>query len=152
MPAASEDAHGMFVTLEPTLGAPVEAQISFQLNLVLRPDPAFVPLANLTAPVTVLPVFWAQEGFETLGQEGVATLKAALAAPTAGACSVLALALVSGLVLVAAGLLGCRQAPPAAGGRRTAGLPVVAYDMVPMTEKATVSAVTVFQSSLPPAS
>ncbi len=39
-------------------------QIRFQLNLLLQKDPDFPPLANLGKNLTVLPIFWAQEGYE----------------------------------------------------------------------------------------
>ena len=55
--------HELYIDLEPHLGALVGAQARFQLNLVIRQDPAFPPLANLTDSVTVVPIFWAQEGY-----------------------------------------------------------------------------------------
>ena len=38
--------------------------LRFQLNLLLQKDPDFPPLANLGNNLTVLPIFWAQEGYE----------------------------------------------------------------------------------------
>ena len=56
--------HELYVDLEPHLGAPVGVQIRFQLNMLITPDAAFPPLSNLTEKLTVLPIFWAQEGFK----------------------------------------------------------------------------------------
>ena len=58
--------HELYLDLEPHLGAMLGAQARFQVNIILRPDQAFPPLANLTNPVTVLPVFWLQEGYDQL--------------------------------------------------------------------------------------
>ena len=55
--------HELYIDLEPHLGALLGAQARFQLNLVIRQDSAFPPLANLTNSVTVVPMFWAQEGY-----------------------------------------------------------------------------------------
>lgn len=51
--------------VEPALGALVAVQMRLQVNLMLKRDEAFPPLANLPSGdrVTVLPVFWAQEGY-----------------------------------------------------------------------------------------
>ena len=56
--------HEMYLDLEPQLGAPVGVQIRFQLNLIIESDQDFPPLANLAKNLTVLPIFWAQEGYE----------------------------------------------------------------------------------------
>ena len=58
--------HELYIDLEPHLGALLGVQARFQLNLILRPDRAFPPLANLTHPITVLPIFWVQEGYDQL--------------------------------------------------------------------------------------
>ena len=58
--------HELYLDLEPHLGALLGVQARFQLNLILRPDRAFPPLANLTHPITVLPIFWVQEGYDQL--------------------------------------------------------------------------------------
>ena len=40
--------HESYLDVEPHLGALIGAQARFQANLILTPDPAFPPLANLT--------------------------------------------------------------------------------------------------------
>ena len=55
--------HELYMDLEPHLGSPLSVQARFQLNLVIRKDPGFPPLANLNESVTVVPMFWAQEGY-----------------------------------------------------------------------------------------
>ena len=40
--------HETYLDVEPHFGALIGAQARFQANLILRPDPAFPPLANLT--------------------------------------------------------------------------------------------------------
>ena len=64
MEAPNVDDHEMYLDLEPQLGAPVGIQIRFQLNLLIQRDPDFPPLANLGKNLTVLPIFWAQEGYD----------------------------------------------------------------------------------------
>lgn len=39
--------HGSFIELQPTLGIPVHARLSFQFNFILRDLPRFGPLSKL---------------------------------------------------------------------------------------------------------
>lgn len=78
--------HEFFISLDPVLGVPVAAQVRFQLNLALRRDTSFPPLRRLRTPSDggrplVLPLLWAQEGFDSLGGRRVAMLRLALAVP-----------------------------------------------------------------------
>ena len=71
----------MYIEIEPTLGVPVNMQIRFQVNLLLRQDSAFPPLSNLQQDFTVLPIFWAQEGYETVPDSTLALMDFAILAP-----------------------------------------------------------------------
>ncbi len=107
--APSEADHGVYVELEPTLGVPVAIGISFQVNLLLSPDPVFAPLANLTRPVTVLPVFWAKEGYSNLPPPQVWLLRLALATPRALVLSLIAACAISAIVFLVATILLCQR-------------------------------------------
>ena len=60
------------------------AQARFQVNLVVRQDPSFPPLANLNNSVTVIPLFWAQEGYDELPAGTIQKLALALMLPNIG--------------------------------------------------------------------
>ena len=60
------------------------AQARFQVNLVVRRDPSFPPLANLNNSVTVIPLFWAQEGYDELPAGTIQKLALALMLPNIG--------------------------------------------------------------------
>lgn len=92
--------HELYIDLEPHLGALVGAQARFQLNLVVRRDAAFPPLANLSRPVTVIPLFWLQEGYEKLPSAAMQKLKLALMLPNLLADGLIIVGLVVGVLLV----------------------------------------------------
>ena len=79
-PPTKED-HEMYIEIEPTLGVPVNMQIRFQVNLLLNRDSAFPPLAKLQNDLTVLPVFWAQEGYNTVPDSTLMLMDFAILAP-----------------------------------------------------------------------
>ena len=54
------------------------------MNLVVRRDLSFPPLANLNNSVTVIPLFWAQEGYDELPAETIQKLALALMLPNIG--------------------------------------------------------------------
>ena len=54
------------------------------MNLVVRQDPSFPPLANLNKSVTVIPLFWAQEGYDELPTGTIQKLALALMLPNIG--------------------------------------------------------------------
>ena len=73
-------AHSMYLDVEPKLGVLVGAKIRFQVNLVLKPDPAFEPLSKLKKEA-IVPLFWAEEGYETPPEQTLTFLNAILALP-----------------------------------------------------------------------
>ncbi len=98
--APSPSLHEMFLTVEPTLGIPVQAQVRFQLSLALRRDAAFPPLSQLRLDedeVLALPLLWVQEGFDSLGGARAAALAMALAAPKIAGGAVLVLLFLPGI-------------------------------------------------------
>ena len=54
----------LILTAAHALGDRDPSRIRFQLNLIIESDQDFPPLANLAKNLTVLPIFWAQEGYE----------------------------------------------------------------------------------------
>lgn len=92
--------HELYIDLEPHLGALVGVQARFQLNIVIRPDPAFPPLKNLKNAVTVLPIFWAQEGYDELPENCMQRLNLALLLPDLFADGLIIVCVVVGVVLV----------------------------------------------------
>ena len=54
------------------------------MNLVVRRDLSFPPLANLNNSVTVIPLFWAQEGYDELPAGTIQKLALALMLPNIG--------------------------------------------------------------------
>ena len=95
----SRHQHEFYVSLDPELGVPVSAQVRFQLNLHLRRDAAFPPLSRLPKTPVVLPLLWAQEGFDSLGGWRVAMLKMALAAPVVIEGATMALMFMPGKIM-----------------------------------------------------
>jgi len=77
----TEEDHQMYIEIEPKLGVPVNMQIRFQVNLLLNRDSAFPPLANLSSDLTVLPIFWAQEGYNTVPDSTLMLMDFAILAP-----------------------------------------------------------------------
>ena len=62
------------------MGGLISARARFQINLIIHPDPAFEPLQHLTN-VTVLPIFWATEGYPQLPNNAMQKLQVALLLP-----------------------------------------------------------------------
>merc|ERR1711997_304390 len=56
-------------------------EIRFQVNLLLRRDSAFPPLANLQQDFTVIPIFWAQEGYNTVPDSTLLLMDFAILSP-----------------------------------------------------------------------
>ena len=79
-PAKKHD-HELYIEIEPNLGVPVNMQIRFQVNLLLRRDSAFPPLANLQQDLTVIPIFWAQEGYDTVPDSTLTLMDIAILSP-----------------------------------------------------------------------
>jgi len=102
--------HEFSLQLEPNLGAPVQAKIRFQLNIMVQPDKAYPPMANLTQPLTVLPILWAEEGYDEWED---LCLMVVLAVPYAASVMlVICLAIGAGLLLsFACGAFKRRQTP-----------------------------------------
>jgi len=100
IPPPNSTLHELYIDLEPHLGALVGVQARFQLNLVVRPDPAFPPLANLSDPVTVIPIFWAQEGYNHLTPASMQKLNLALMLPNLFADGVIIICVVIGVLLI----------------------------------------------------
>merc|ERR1719350_1831520 len=92
--------HELYIDLEPHLGALVGAQARFQVNLVVRRDPSFPPLANLNNSVTVIPLFWAQEGYDELPAGTIKKLALALMLPNIVADGIIILCVVIGVLLI----------------------------------------------------
>jgi len=92
--------HELYIDLEPHLGALVGAQARFQVNLVVRRDPSFPPLANLNNTVTVIPLFWAQEGYNELPASVLQKLALALMLPNLFADGIIIFCVVIGVLLI----------------------------------------------------
>ena len=75
-------------------------QIRFQVNLLLSRDEAFPPLKNLQQDFTVLPLFWAQEGYTSLSDSTLTLMDFAIIAP-----QVTAICLISGLLLLGGAII-----------------------------------------------
>ena len=67
---------------------------------MLRKDPIFPPLTNLSQEVTVLPLFWAQEGYDQLPTDCWQKLNLALILPELFSDGLIISCLVIGLFLV----------------------------------------------------
>ena len=76
------------------------AQARFQVNLVVRRDPSFPPLANLNNTVTVIPLFWAQEGYNELPASVLQKLALALMLPNLFADGIIIFCVVIGVLLI----------------------------------------------------
>ncbi len=107
MSEAKQQEHELYIDLEPHLGAPVGAQVRFQLNMMITPDPAFPPLRNLTENRTVLPIFWAQEGFDRAPPGSMFKMELALLLPDIFADGLIVLCLLIGLSLISSPLVKC---------------------------------------------
>ena len=102
IPPPSVSDHSLYLDLEPTFGNPVSYHVRFQVNLLLERDPAFPPLRNITAPgTTVLPMFWAQEGFQDPGRANLSLMWLVLNAHWLGAYVLAGISLGLAVVLVA---------------------------------------------------
>ena len=140
---ANSSAHGLYIDLEPTMGAPLSIQVRFQVNLVIEPDSNFPPLSNITSPLTVLPTFWAQEGFENLGATDIFFLKLALALPSYVTYGSVIIALLVAMGCFAWPVMAARRAAlasrAAAADRSLLTGPsvkaVIMYNMVPTSEE-----------------
>ena len=75
------------------------AQARFQLNLVLRNDPAFQVLAKVPN-VTVVPIFWVTEGYKQLPQSSMQKLNLALMLPNLFANGLILISVIIGLILL----------------------------------------------------
>ena len=84
-------------------------QIRFQVNLLVRRDEAFPPLANLQQNMTVLPIFWAQEGYDTVPDSTLTMMEIAILAPSLAAGGLIFISLLFGAMLVAAAAINYRR-------------------------------------------
>ena len=84
-------------------------QIRFQVNLLVRRDAAFPPLANLQQNMTVLPIFWAQEGYDTVPDSTLTMMEIAILAPDLAAGGLIFISLLFGAMLVAAATINYRR-------------------------------------------
>ena len=75
-------------------------QIRFQVNLMLRRDMAFPPLANLQKNLTVVPLFWAQEGYNTVPDSSLRLMDLAILTP-----QIATIGLILGLLLLGGAIL-----------------------------------------------
>jgi hypothetical protein len=81
-------------------GRPTNTENSTFVNLVVRRDPSFPPLANLNNSVTVIPLFWAQEGYDELPAGTIQKLALALMLPNIVADGIIILCVVIGVLLI----------------------------------------------------
>ncbi len=68
------DQHKMYLEVDPKLSAPITLHARFQLNIIIRKDSGFPPLANLAreeGEATVVPMLWAGEGFHLPDEGGL---------------------------------------------------------------------------------
>ena len=86
--------------IEPHLGALVSAQARFQLNLIVRKDPGFPPLANLSDSTTVIPIFWVQEGYNDLPSSTLQKLSIALMLPNIFSDGIIIIPVIIGVLLI----------------------------------------------------
>ena len=84
-------------------------QIRFQVNLLVRRDEAFPPLANLQQNMTVLPIFWAQEGYDTVPDSTLTMMEIAILGPSLAAGGLILILLLFGAALVAAATINYRR-------------------------------------------
>ena len=91
--------HELYLDLEPHLGGLVAAQARFQLNLVLRNDPAFEVLAKVPN-ITVLPIFWVTEGYKQLPEGSMQKLNLALMLPSLFANGLILICVIIGVILL----------------------------------------------------
>ena len=97
----SKEDHEMYIDIEPILGVPVNMQIRFQVNLLLNRDSSFPPLAKLPNELTVLPIFWAQEGYDTVPESTLLLMDIAILTPQiATFCLILGLSLLGGVLIM----------------------------------------------------
>jgi len=98
--------HGFFLDMEPSLGVPLRINVRFQLNILLRPDPAFPPLAKLKRPLTVQPLLWAVEGYDQLYDgKPPAKLLLVLALPRFVAAALAAVLTAAGVLIMVVALI-----------------------------------------------
>ena len=96
--------------IEPNLGVPVSMQIRFQVNLLLQRDSAFPPLANLREDLTVLPIFWAQEGYDTVPDSTLTLMDVAILAPHLATGGLILGFLLLGIALISASIINyCKR-------------------------------------------
>ena len=96
--------------IEPNLGVPVNMQIRFQVNLLLQRDTAFPPLAHLKQDFSVLPLFWAQEGYDTIPDSTLTLIDVAILAPQLATWGLISsLLLLGGALISASSINYCKQ-------------------------------------------
>jgi len=95
--------HEFYIDVEPTFGFPLAIRPRFQLNAIMRKDPAVDVLSGFVDEL-VVPFLWAQDGFSEPSEEMANAMKLGLKVP--GLAVVAGAALTGlGLVMVALGLL-----------------------------------------------
>lgn len=101
----NEEDHGMFVTLERSMGVPLAFKVRFQLSAVLNPDPSF-PILDKLNTTRLVPLFWASEGFDKPTSWMLWNTRLALSLPSGIQKGVGGLSLILGLILFALALRG----------------------------------------------
>ena len=85
-------------------------EIRFQVNLLLRRDSAFPPLANIQQDFTVIPIFWAQEGYNTVPDSTLTLMDFAILSPQiATGCLILGLLLLGGAIIAITVIQHCKR-------------------------------------------
>ena len=107
---AKKHEHELYIEIEPNLGVPVNMEIRFQVNLLLRRDSAFPPLANLQQDFTVIPIFWAQEGYSTVPDSTLTLMDFAILSPQlATGGLILVFLLFGGTIIVITVIKHCKR-------------------------------------------
>ena len=77
----------------------VSAQARFQINFVLRNDPAFEVISKVPN-ITVIPIFWVTEGYNELPYNSMQKLHLALLLPSLFANGLILICVIFGLLLL----------------------------------------------------
>ena len=98
-PRPDYEKHNLHIDLNTELGVPLVVQVNFQLSAILRPDPAF-PLLDQITNTRLVPLFWASEGFSQPTGWMISQTKLALSLPTALSLGAAATLTTIGLLLL----------------------------------------------------
>lgn len=133
---AQESLHRSYLDLEPSLGGSLAIQMRLQVNLVVERDENFPPLANLSSEedLTVLPMFWVQEGFDSPDRGSLIKLYLALQAPDIARFGLPTLVLLLATVLICAPVLCCRTSKNFEYPLKKTKKAFPMYDMIPFDD------------------